>query len=514
MLHPLPDVGPRPRRQPARAGLDRLPRPAARRAPTTATRCSSSGPASSGSPRWPRSRASSPAARSPCSPATPTRPRPPSACGADHVVRSDAGSAHFEELAAARRGPGRRAARRDVMLMGGFPYVVEAVGRAPVGHRGAAGRRPPGHRPAARGGRRQRGRPDARSGTRRPRWSARSTTPSMPAPRPGWPVAPTGTRSTAPSTSSPPGSSPTTSSSPTSSPLEDYRDAVETAIDRDNAARHQGRLPPVTPGHGGPRRLLTTLGRRAPRGLDPRRPDHPGPERIRPPPAPGPAVVPVDVAAYHVPASRSPPPKRSGPTTEPFPVGGSWGPPWDTTWFRLRGTVPAEWAGRQVALGFGIGNAGLHRIRCRGPGVARRPAGAGPVTQPPRVPAHHRRRRRRGRRALRGGGRQPAVPVRRQPLAAAARPSPTVRPCSPSQRADLHVRDPEFDALLARLPGPRRAADRAPRRRTRTPPGCCAGLERACNLLDLPDISDSWRRAQPVLDELLAERAGARRPTR
>ena len=49
------------------------------------------------------------------------------ACGADHVVRTDPGSAHFEELAAlvGARVVGRKA---DVMLMGGFPYVVEAVG--------------------------------------------------------------------------------------------------------------------------------------------------------------------------------------------------------------------------------------------------------------------------------------------------------------------------------------------------------------------------------------------------
>jgi L-iditol 2-dehydrogenase len=51
------------------------------------------------------------------------------ACGADHVVRSQAGSAHFEELAAlsGARLVGRKA---DVMIMGGFPYVVEAVGAA------------------------------------------------------------------------------------------------------------------------------------------------------------------------------------------------------------------------------------------------------------------------------------------------------------------------------------------------------------------------------------------------
>jgi threonine dehydrogenase-like Zn-dependent dehydrogenase len=49
------------------------------------------------------------------------------ACGADHVVRTDANNAHFDELA---RLSGARVVGRNahVMLMGGFPYVVEAVG--------------------------------------------------------------------------------------------------------------------------------------------------------------------------------------------------------------------------------------------------------------------------------------------------------------------------------------------------------------------------------------------------
>jgi L-iditol 2-dehydrogenase len=49
------------------------------------------------------------------------------ACGADHVVRSEPASAHFEALAriSGARVVGRKA---NVMLMGGFPYVVEAVG--------------------------------------------------------------------------------------------------------------------------------------------------------------------------------------------------------------------------------------------------------------------------------------------------------------------------------------------------------------------------------------------------
>jgi threonine dehydrogenase-like Zn-dependent dehydrogenase len=50
-----------------------------------------------------------------------------SACGADHVVVSEDTNAHFEELAhlVGARVVGRK---RHVMLMGGFPYVVEAVG--------------------------------------------------------------------------------------------------------------------------------------------------------------------------------------------------------------------------------------------------------------------------------------------------------------------------------------------------------------------------------------------------
>jgi L-iditol 2-dehydrogenase len=49
------------------------------------------------------------------------------ACGAENVVLSQAGSAHFEELArlSGARVIGRKA---ELMLMGGFPYVVEAVG--------------------------------------------------------------------------------------------------------------------------------------------------------------------------------------------------------------------------------------------------------------------------------------------------------------------------------------------------------------------------------------------------
>jgi threonine dehydrogenase-like Zn-dependent dehydrogenase len=49
------------------------------------------------------------------------------ACGADHVVRTSPGGEHFEELSALS-GARLVGNQPDVMLMGGFPYVVEAVG--------------------------------------------------------------------------------------------------------------------------------------------------------------------------------------------------------------------------------------------------------------------------------------------------------------------------------------------------------------------------------------------------
>ena len=40
---------------------------------------------------------------------------------------------------------------------------------------------------------------------------------------------------------------------------------------------------------------------------------------------------------------------------EPMSVGGAWGAAWDTWWFRFRGVVPAEWAGRRVVARLDLG---------------------------------------------------------------------------------------------------------------------------------------------------------------
>ena len=51
---------------------------------------------------------------------------------------------------------------------------------------------------------------------------------------------------------------------------------------------------------------------------------------------------------------------------EPVSVGYKWGPAWDTTWFRVRGEVPASWKGREVVVLFNIGSAGWEGLGARG----------------------------------------------------------------------------------------------------------------------------------------------------
>ncbi|HSS94158.1 MAG TPA: glycoside hydrolase family 38 C-terminal domain-containing protein, partial [Candidatus Dormibacteraeota bacterium] len=48
----------------------------------------------------------------------------------------------------------------------------------------------------------------------------------------------------------------------------------------------------------------------------------------------------------------------------PFHVGDTWGPPWSTTWFHVRGRVPAGWADRQVVAVFDLGFQGATGFTC------------------------------------------------------------------------------------------------------------------------------------------------------
>jgi alpha-mannosidase len=73
--------------------------------------------------------------------------------------------------------------------------------------------------------------------------------------------------------------------------------------------------------------------------------------------------APLSVEAWHVPGEPVPVADALAATYEPFAVGQPWGPAWSTTWFRLSGRVPQDWAGLAVEavvdLGFGGGGTGF-----------------------------------------------------------------------------------------------------------------------------------------------------------
>ncbi|MFH8568234.1 alpha-mannosidase [Streptomyces sp. NPDC017993] len=60
------------------------------------------------------------------------------------------------------------------------------------------------------------------------------------------------------------------------------------------------------------------------------------------------ARVPLRLTAWHVPGEPVPVREALRARYEQFAVGDAWGPPWSTSWFRLAGEVPQEWAGLRV----------------------------------------------------------------------------------------------------------------------------------------------------------------------
>ncbi|MFJ5775611.1 alpha-mannosidase [Streptomyces sp. NPDC093094] len=88
-------------------------------------------------------------------------------------------------------------------------------------------------------------------------------------------------------------------------------------------------------------------------------------ERIRP--AVYPESVPLEVAVWHAPDE--PVPVAEGLAAEPEPIGAGarWGAPWGTSWFRVTGTVPREWAGRTVEAILDLGfDENMPGFQCEG----------------------------------------------------------------------------------------------------------------------------------------------------
>ncbi|MGW1977713.1 alpha-mannosidase [Streptomyces sp. NPDC001889] len=68
--------------------------------------------------------------------------------------------------------------------------------------------------------------------------------------------------------------------------------------------------------------------------------------------------LPCEVSSWQAPGEPVPFAEAAAQRYEPFPMGTAWGPPWGTTWFRVRGEVPAGWAGRRVEAVFDLGFTG------------------------------------------------------------------------------------------------------------------------------------------------------------
>jgi alpha-mannosidase len=99
--------------------------------------------------------------------------------------------------------------------------------------------------------------------------------------------------------------------------------------------------------------------------------------------------VPVELASWEAPGEPVPVAEGLAAAYEPVQVGTRWGAPWGTTWWRVRGTVPAALQGRivdlRLDLGFDPGSTGFHAegLVYRGDGTAVK--GLNPRTQWVRV---------------------------------------------------------------------------------------------------------------------------------
>ncbi|MGY0019525.1 alpha-mannosidase [Streptomyces sp. YJ-C3] len=60
------------------------------------------------------------------------------------------------------------------------------------------------------------------------------------------------------------------------------------------------------------------------------------------------ARTPLTLSVWHAPGEPVPVAEALAGTYAPFESGTAWGKPWSTSWFRLQGQVPEEWAGRHV----------------------------------------------------------------------------------------------------------------------------------------------------------------------
>ncbi|SDP64484.1 alpha-mannosidase [Pedococcus dokdonensis] len=221
--------------------------------------------------------------------------------------------------------------------------------------------------------------------------------------------------------------------------------------------------------------------------------------------------VPFTVEAHTLPGEPVPPSAGLALDYAPYAVGSPWGPAWGTTWFRLTGDVPAEWAGRRVEavvdLGFDVAEPGF---QCEG--LVYRPDGSPVKAVNPRnhwalvSPSAD------------GGERvelfveaaaNPIVfgPVRWKPTHQGDVRTASPEPLYATRRMDLAVFDEQVHALCLDLDVLLGLQAELPvgQRRSRI----LRALDDAVDRLDLADVAGTAASARTALTEVLARPAGA-----
>lgn len=232
-------------------------------------------------------------------------------------------------------------------------------------------------------------------------------------------------------------------------------------------------------------------------------------ERIRP--AIHQQSVAMDVAAHQLPGEPISPLAALSLEYTPHRVGSTWGPAWGTTWFRIRGQVPVQWAGSRVEMLIDLGfDPSMTGFQCEG--LVYRGDGSTVKSINPRnqwIPVTD---------SALGGetfeffieaasnpillDHHPFLPTQQGDILTSS-PDPlytTARMDLAIFHADVYELAADVEVLLglqAELPtGPRRMK-------------IIKGIEAALDVLDLQDISCTAVGARSILEPLLASPAGA-----
>jgi len=225
------------------------------------------------------------------------------------------------------------------------------------------------------------------------------------------------------------------------------------------------------------------------------------------------AIAPLHVSARALPGEPEPFERATDGAFQPARVGDPWGPAWTTTWFRVRGQVPVDWAGRTGAAGDALQTVAALDIgfdadagpgfQCEGlvyDGDGQILKGIHPRNKVVRV---------------RGESVDLFVEAAANPDVAAAAFRPTglgdgIAPDGPPlyrlKRADLALVDPGVEALAYDLDVLVGWAERLPADRPRRG-RILAALANALDVLDLDDVAGTTAAARAELSDVLAQPA-------